>query len=57
MIVVYVPGFSVGESERQKAVLLSKLSALETQAYTLAGHPFSLSAPDDVAQVRPRPTP
>ncbi|XP_052244253.1 DNA polymerase theta-like [Dreissena polymorpha] len=44
-------GFSETESERQKCVMLSKLSALEEQAYTIAGHPFSLSAPDDVSQV------
>ncbi|KAH3739595.1 hypothetical protein DPMN_046249 [Dreissena polymorpha] len=52
-------GFSEKKSERQKCVMLSKLSALEEQAYTIAGHPFSLSAPDDVSQLRlpPNETP
>jgi len=44
-------GFSVEESDRQKEVMLTKLSVLEQQAYQLAGHPFSLSATDDVSQV------
>ncbi|XP_052808033.1 DNA polymerase theta-like [Mya arenaria] len=44
-------GFSQEESERQKSVMLSKLSALEQQVYQMAGHPFSLSATEDVAQV------
>ncbi|WAR06887.1 DPOLQ-like protein [Mya arenaria] len=43
-------GFSQEESERQKSVMLSKLSALEQQVYQMAGHPFSLSATEDVAQ-------
>ena len=46
-----LPGFSFEESESQKALMQAKLTALEEQAYTLAGHPFSLSSPDDVAQV------
>ncbi|XP_053395972.1 DNA polymerase theta-like [Mercenaria mercenaria] len=44
-------GFSQEESENQKTVMTAKLSALEEQAYMLAGHPFSLSATEDVAQI------
>ncbi|KAM9436977.1 DNA polymerase theta [Salvelinus alpinus] len=44
-------GFSWEECDRQKHVMQAKLSALETQAYSLAGHNFSLTSPDDVAQV------
>uniref|UniRef100_G3PUF7 DNA polymerase theta n=1 Tax=Gasterosteus aculeatus TaxID=69293 RepID=G3PUF7_GASAC len=44
-------GFSVQESERQKHVMQAKLAALESQAYDLAGHSFSLTSVDDVAQV------
>lgn len=47
-------GFSVQESERQKHVMQAKLAALESQAYDLAGHSFSLTSVDDVAQVRTR---
>lgn len=46
-------GFSVEECERQKHVMQAKLSALESQAYSLAGRSFSLTSVDDVAQVRP----
>ncbi|KAM9363686.1 DNA polymerase theta [Symphorus nematophorus] len=51
-------GFSVEECERQKHVMQAKLTALESQAYTLAGHSFSLTGHsfsltsiDDIAQV------
>nr|XP_033479931.1 DNA polymerase theta [Epinephelus lanceolatus] len=44
-------GFSVEECERQKHVMQAKLTALESQAYTLAGHSFSLTSIDDIAQV------
>ncbi|KAL0994987.1 hypothetical protein UPYG_G00130300 [Umbra pygmaea] len=44
-------GFSWKECERQKHVMQAKLSALESQAYSLAGHSFSLTSTDDVAQV------
>lgn len=44
-------GFSVEECERQKHVMQAKLAALESQAYTLAGHSFSLTSIDDIAQV------
>ncbi|XP_030584547.1 DNA polymerase theta isoform X2 [Archocentrus centrarchus] len=44
-------GFSVEECERQKHVMQAKLSVLEAEAYTLAGHSFSLTSVDDIAQV------
>ncbi|XP_035992816.1 DNA polymerase theta [Fundulus heteroclitus] len=44
-------GFSAEECERQKHVMQAKLSALEAEAYSLAGHSFSLTSVDDVAQV------
>ncbi|XP_067353215.1 DNA polymerase theta isoform X2 [Channa argus] len=44
-------GFSVKECERQKHVMKAKLTALESQAYNLAGHSFSLTSIDDIAQV------
>ncbi|XP_054633899.1 DNA polymerase theta isoform X2 [Dunckerocampus dactyliophorus] len=44
-------GFSVEECERQKHVMQAKLEALECQAYELAGHSFSLTCIDDIAQV------
>uniref|UniRef100_A0A3Q2DDF4 DNA polymerase theta n=1 Tax=Cyprinodon variegatus TaxID=28743 RepID=A0A3Q2DDF4_CYPVA len=44
-------GFSVEECERQKHVMQAKLSELEAEAYSLAGHSFSLTSVDDVAQV------
>ncbi|KAF6733824.1 DNA polymerase theta [Oryzias melastigma] len=44
-------GFSVEECERQKHVMQAKLSALENEAYSLAGHSFSLTSVDDIAQV------
>jgi len=44
-------GFSVAECEAQKHVMQAKLSVLESQAYQLAGHSFSLTSPEDVAEV------
>ena len=44
-------GFSPEECETQKEVMQAKLAALEEQAYQMAGHGFSLTSPDDVAQV------
>uniref|UniRef100_A0A673C1M8 DNA polymerase theta n=1 Tax=Sphaeramia orbicularis TaxID=375764 RepID=A0A673C1M8_9TELE len=44
-------GFSVQECQRQKHVMQAKLTALELQAYDLAGHSFSLTSIDDIAQV------
>ncbi|XP_060940746.1 DNA polymerase theta [Limanda limanda] len=44
-------GFSAEECERQKHVMQAKLSTLESQAYNLAGHGFSLTSVDDIAQV------
>uniref|UniRef100_A0A673KC66 DNA polymerase theta n=1 Tax=Sinocyclocheilus rhinocerous TaxID=307959 RepID=A0A673KC66_9TELE len=44
-------GFSVAECEAQKHVMQAKLSSLESQAYQLAGHSFSLTSPEDVAEV------
>lgn len=44
-------GFSVAECESQKHVMQAKLCDLENKAYQLAGHSFSLTSPDDVAEV------
>jgi len=44
-------GFSQSESESQKAIIQSKLTALEEFAYQLAGHAFSLTSVDDIGQV------
>jgi len=44
-------GFSQSESESQKEVIQSKLSALEEFAYQVAGHVFSLTSVDDIGQV------
>ncbi|KAK0148333.1 DNA polymerase theta [Merluccius polli] len=44
-------GFSVQECERQKHVMQAKLTALEGQAYGLAGHSFSLTSVNDIAQI------
>ena len=44
-------GFSYEESESQKQLMQGRLAALEEQAYGLAGHTFSLSSPEDIAQV------
>ncbi|XP_038613775.1 DNA polymerase theta [Tachyglossus aculeatus] len=44
-------GFSTAECESQKQVMQAKLDSIEARAYQLAGHTFSLTCPDDVAQV------
>ncbi|XP_072254555.1 DNA polymerase theta [Pyxicephalus adspersus] len=44
-------GFSTEECETQKHIMQAKLNQIEAQAYQLAGHGFSLTSPDDVAQV------
>ncbi|XP_055481039.1 DNA polymerase theta [Psammomys obesus] len=44
-------GFSTAECESQKHIMQAKLDALETQAYQLAGHSFSFTSADDIAQV------
>ncbi len=37
--------------DSQKDMLQSKMAAIEEQAYALAGHPFSLTSPEDISQV------
>ncbi|KAM8819926.1 DNA polymerase theta [Eudromia elegans] len=44
-------GFSTAAYEAQKQVMQAKLSEIETKAYQLAGRSFSLTSPDDVAEV------
>ncbi|KAG8130153.1 hypothetical protein E2320_016753 [Naja naja] len=44
-------GFSIVECEAQKNVLEAKLNEIENRIYQLAGHSFSLTCPDDVAEV------
>uniref|UniRef100_UPI00398EBF00 DNA polymerase theta n=1 Tax=Pristiophorus japonicus TaxID=55135 RepID=UPI00398EBF00 len=44
-------GFSTAECESQKYVMQAKLTVLEAQAYQLVGHSFSLTSPDDIAEV------
>uniref|UniRef100_A0A2K5CWA9 DNA-directed DNA polymerase n=1 Tax=Aotus nancymaae TaxID=37293 RepID=A0A2K5CWA9_AOTNA len=44
-------GFSTAECESQKHILQAKLDAIETQAYQLAGHSFSFTSSDDIAEV------
>ncbi|KAM9319608.1 DNA polymerase theta [Gastrophryne carolinensis] len=44
-------GFSTEECETQKHVMQAKLNEIEAQAYQLAGRSFSLTSPDDVAQL------
>nr|XP_008116560.1 PREDICTED: DNA polymerase theta isoform X1 [Anolis carolinensis] len=44
-------GFSTAECETQKHVMEAKLSETENQIYQLAGHSFSLTCPDDIAEV------
>uniref|UniRef100_A0A669QRW5 DNA-directed DNA polymerase n=1 Tax=Phasianus colchicus TaxID=9054 RepID=A0A669QRW5_PHACC len=44
-------GFSTAAYETQKQVMQAKLAEIETKAYQLAGHSFSLSSPDDIAEV------
>ncbi|KAL1787706.1 DNA polymerase theta isoform X1 [Sigmodon hispidus] len=44
-------GFSTVECESQKHIMEAKLDAIETQAYQIAGHSFSFTSADDIAQV------
>ncbi|XP_061494347.1 DNA polymerase theta isoform X2 [Rhineura floridana] len=44
-------GFSTVECETQKHVMEAKLNEIENQIYQLAGHSFSLTCPDDIAEV------
>lgn len=44
-------GFSPDECTRQRDILQRRVSELEREAYTLAGHTFSLTSPEDVASV------
>ncbi|XP_067896935.1 DNA polymerase theta isoform X2 [Heterodontus francisci] len=44
-------GFSTTECENQKYLMQAKLAILEEQAYQLVGHSFSLTSPDDIAEV------
>lgn len=44
-------GFSTAECESQKHIMQAKLDAIETQAYQLAGHSFSFTSSDDIAEV------
>ncbi|XP_072210786.1 DNA polymerase theta [Excalfactoria chinensis] len=44
-------GFSTAAYETQKQVMQAKLTEIETKAYQLAGHSFSLTSPDDTAEV------
>ncbi|KAG6923564.1 DNA polymerase theta, partial [Chelydra serpentina] len=44
-------GFSTTECESQKHVMQAKLNEIEAQAYQMAGHSFSLTSPDDIAEV------
>ncbi|XP_009946472.1 PREDICTED: DNA polymerase theta-like, partial [Leptosomus discolor] len=43
-------GFSTTAYETQKQVMQAKLSEIEMKAYQLAGHSFSLTSPDDIAE-------
>ncbi|XP_013370681.1 PREDICTED: DNA polymerase theta isoform X2 [Chinchilla lanigera] len=44
-------GFSTVECESQKHIMQAKLDAIEMQAYQLAGHSFSFTSADDIAEV------
>uniref|UniRef100_A0A8D2IKD5 DNA polymerase theta n=1 Tax=Varanus komodoensis TaxID=61221 RepID=A0A8D2IKD5_VARKO len=44
-------GFSTVEGEAQKHILKAKLNEIENQIYQLAGHSFSLTSPDEIAEV------
>ncbi|XP_070322130.1 DNA polymerase theta isoform X1 [Odocoileus virginianus] len=44
-------GFSTAECESQKHIMQAKLDAIEMQAYQLAGHSFSFTSSDDIAEV------
>ncbi len=47
-----IAGFSDNECETQKSLMQAKLTALEEEAYQLAGHPFSLTSTEDISQVK-----
>ena len=51
MFIIVLLGFSQKQCEEQKSILQAKMSALEDHAYQLAGHTFSLTSTDDIAQV------
>ncbi|XP_053774392.1 DNA polymerase theta isoform X3 [Desmodus rotundus] len=44
-------GFNTAECESQKHIMQATLDAIETQAYRLAGHSFSFTSSDDIAEV------
>ncbi|XP_038657843.1 DNA polymerase theta isoform X3 [Scyliorhinus canicula] len=44
-------GFSTAECENQKSQMQAKLAYIEAQAYQLVGHSFSLTSPEDIAEV------
>ncbi|KAK2501480.1 hypothetical protein MC885_000080, partial [Smutsia gigantea] len=44
-------GFSTAECESQKHIMQAKLDAIESQAYQLAGHSFSFTSSNDIAEV------
>ena len=44
-------GFNDEECERQKKIMISRLSELEVQAYQSVGHQFSLTSTEDLSQV------
>ena len=44
-------GFSAEVSDRQRRLMQRRMSQLEEEAYRLAGHPFSLTSPDEICQV------
>ena len=44
-------GFSPDECNHQKDILQSRITELERSAYVLARHTFSLTSPEDIAQV------
>ncbi|XP_060092287.1 DNA polymerase theta [Heteronotia binoei] len=44
-------GFSTVECETQKHVMQAKLNEIENRIYQLAGRTFSLTSPDDIAEV------
>lgn len=44
-------GFSEKECETQKKIILARMAQLESEAYKLAGHTFSLTSTDDICQV------
>ena len=47
-------GFSAAESERQKKILTARMDELEAEAFRLVGHPFQMTSPEDISQVRAR---